>query len=201
MAIWNVPGKANIQETRERKLSNAGGANSEVMRVVIPNMSTEVMNIVDDPDAEKSAMMARIDAPGGFGHPPEDAGIAIITKRIRFSETDPQCAEDPELPWNWHYNTLGTLQLEKYLQTKYPAENIRIDNPEYLYTDMQKNPENYISSVGYRGANGGDVWNRNFSYFHASGGVLFVWRRCTSGQVNSDGTHPALGMSVRLRRG
>ena len=55
--------------------------------------------------------------------------------------------------------------------------------------------------VGYRNADDDHVWNRDYSYFRASGGVDCVWRHHASGRMNTDDAHPADGVSVRLRRG
>ncbi len=194
----------DLPRESQEAILNANLKISQALSSLVSNTRTDAMNTVGDPDTDKSLMMARIDAPGGFGHPPEGAGISIISessKEVWWSKTNPQCMEDPKLPWNWHYNTLGTLQLEKYLQTKYTAENIRIDNPEDLYKDMEEHPENYESSVGVCNADDGVVWNRDCSYFRASGGVDYVWRHHASGHMYVGDAHPANGVSVRLRRG
>ena len=124
------------------------------------------------------------------------AGIKTITS-WKLSETEPQCAEDPKQPWNWHYNQAGTLALEAYLQAKYPTEKIRLSTMSETESDISMNK---WKAVGCRDADYGVVYYRGFSYFRISGGVDYVCQ-LSDGYVDSFRAHPAYGLSVRFRHG
>lgn len=128
-------------------------ANSTYWLTIMMNWDSKIVLELDDTqeifdlsEQEKELIKADIKAGKQFWKPPESFGIAIIDDWIPFSESEPQCVEDPVNPGSYVYNYDGALKLGEELAKIFPGGNIRIRLPDEQVQHMKDNSDKYTNN-------------------------------------------------------